>query len=231
MKNEAWAVAAALACAAISGPVGAQTMYKCGKQYQDRPCDAGQQGRAVGSATSAPPAAGAASDAECTQRGSDALKVAWSREGGATSERLLAEIDAKGISSSKKAEERALVQSVYQKRGSAPQIRAAVEAECLAEKEKAAQAAALAAAAAKLQPAAPAPAPTQAAPAAAPRAPQASAVQQAGSADTNRTLCRNLGSSLESNRASQRKGGSTAAMEKLRESARSIEAQMRQAGC
>jgi hypothetical protein len=228
MREALWTVAI-LAAAALSAPAGAQTMYKCGKQYQDRPCDAGQQGRAVGSATSARPTAGAASDAECAQRGSDALKVAWSREGGATAERLLAEIDAKGISSSKKAQERALVQSVYQKRGSAPQIRAAVEAECLAEKEKAAQAAALAAAAAKLQPAAPAPA--QAAPAATPAAPQASAVQQAGSADTNRTRCRNLGSSLESNRASQRKGGSTAAMEKLRDSARNIEAQMREAGC
>jgi hypothetical protein len=229
MEKEAWAVAAALACAAISAPVGAQTMYKCGKQYQDRPCDAGQQGRAVGSATSSQPAGGAAGDADCAQRGGDALKVAWSREGGATAERLLAEIDAKGIPPSKKADEKALVQSVYQKRGSAPQIRAAVEAECLAEKEKAAQAAALAAAAAKLQPAAPASAP--AAPAAAPGTPQVTAVQQTGSADSNKTLCRNLGSSLERNRASQRKGGGTAAMESLRDSAGKIEAQMREAGC
>lgn len=205
-------------------------MYKCGKQYQDRPCDAGQQGRAVGNATTAQPPAGAVSDAECTQRGSDSLKIVWSREGGATADRLLSEIDAKGIPPSKKAEERMLVQSVYQKRGSAPQIRAAIEADCLAEKEKAAQAAALAAAAARLQPAVTAPAPPSGSPATTP----ARAAEERVTTDTaasNQTRCRNLGSSLERNRASQRSGGSTATMEKLRDSGRKIEIQMRDAGC
>jgi hypothetical protein len=221
--------AIAFSCLVLFAPADAQTMYKCGRQYQDRPCEGGQQGRAVGSAISSQGAANAVADAECSQRGSDALKVVWSREGGATAERLLAEIDAKSISSSKKAEERALVQSVYQKRGSAPQVRAAIEADCVAEKEKAAQAAALAAAAARLQPAVPA----TPAPVVAPGAAEVRTTQEARSTDTgsNAALCRNLNSSLERNRASQRSGGSRAAMENLRDAGSKLQAQMRDAGC
>ena len=228
MKRVAWKAALALACAALCAPAGAQTMYKCGKQYQDRPCDAGQAARAAGgSASSATVVAGG--DAECAQRGSDALKVAWSREGGATAEKLSAEIDAKNISSSRRAEEKKLVQDVYQKRGSAPQIRAAIEADCLAEKERAAQAAALAAAAARLQGNAPPPAAEAAAGATEAKTLQEASVAGAGA--PNKSVCASLASNLAANRASQRGGGSPAAMEKLKEAERRIQAQAREAGC
>jgi hypothetical protein len=238
MKSNTWKALAALAAMALCAPVEAQTMYKCGRQYQDRPCDAGQQGKVVGGAapTQAAPKGGA--DAECAQRGSVALAIIWAREGGATAERQLSGIEEKNISTSRKAEERKLVQDVYQKRGSASQIRAAIEADCATEKEKAAQAAALGAAAAKLQgDIQPAPPVTPAAPsgpsdqdlkAAEERRRQETAANEA---ERKRKLCASLSGDLERNRGSQRAGGSVASMEKLNDQRRRIEGQIRDAGC
>lgn len=230
------AAAAAVLGAVLCASVEAQTMYRCGRQYRDRPCDAGQQGRAVGSATSSQPAAKAVADAGCAQRGSDALKIVWAREGGATAERLLSDIEGKDISASKKTEESKLVQDVYRKRGSAPQIRAAIEADCVTEKEKAAQAAALAAAAARLQgdaqPTAPA---TPSAPASsvAPGAEDLKAAEERRIREEARkkTLCAGLNADLERNRSSQRAGGNIASMERMRDAGRRIEVRMREADC
>lgn len=80
-------------------------------------------------------------DAECSARGERSLKITWAREAGATLEQQMAA--ASGT------EQQRLIASVYAKRGSAPQIRSAVESECMTQKEKLAQAQALAAAAAQ----------------------------------------------------------------------------------
>src|SRR4051812_17454103 len=74
-------IAGLIACA----PGYAQTMYRCGNKYQDRPCDAGQKSKAVGSASFGA-AEASSGDAQCAQRGKDALKIVWSREGGAPQE-------------------------------------------------------------------------------------------------------------------------------------------------
>jgi len=239
MNSNFWkAAGAVLAGIAFHASADAQTMYRCGKQYQDRPCDAGQQGRAVGSATSSQSAATAASDADCAQRGSDAVKIVWAREGGATAERLLSDIGAKSISASRKAEESKLVQDVYRQRGTAPEVRARIEAECVAEKEKAAQAAALAAAAAKLMGGS-----QSAAPAA---VPAAGAVSSSSSGSTGAVpgqddaaraaenlarLCARLSGDLELNRSKQRAGGNVGTMESLNNQRRDIESRMSSAGC
>jgi hypothetical protein len=238
MKSNIAKAPAVLAAMALCASVGAQTMYKCGRQYQDRPCDAGQQGKVMGGAAPSQPAPKAGADAECAQRGSAALIVVWAREGGATAERQLSDIEVKNTSPSKKAEERKLVQDVYQKRGSAPEIRAAIEADCAVEKEKAAQAAALAAAAARLQgdiqPAAPVTPATSSGPsdqdlkAAEERRRQEMAANEA---ERKRRQCASLNADLERNRSSQRASGSIASMEKLNEQRRRIEGQVREAGC
>lgn len=225
----------ALAILLVGASAHAQTMYRCGNKYQDRPCDANQKGRAVGStgntsATAARPAG--APDAECTQRGKDALKVVWSREGGATLERLMGEIDSSRASAARKAEDKRFVQDVYRRPGAAGQVQSAVEADCAAEKEKAERAAALAAAASKaqqeLRPGSPA-APTQFGdPAAAERARQQS---QAQDAERKRANCARLNTSLDQLAAQERTGGSAATMDRLREQRRQLREEASRAGC
>ena len=75
---------------AIIAQAEAQTMYRCGSVYQDRPCDAGAKSKVVGStgSASAAPAPAAGVDPECGQRARDSQKIVWAREGGATEERL-----------------------------------------------------------------------------------------------------------------------------------------------
>jgi hypothetical protein len=227
------AVASATLMLSLFLSAQAQTMYRCGKQYQDRPCDAGQQGRAVGNATSSPPGAAASADAECAQRGSDAVKIVWAREAGATQERQFSEIDEKPLSASRKAQEKSLVAEVYRKRGTAPEVRAAIQADCVAEKERLAQAAALAAAAARLQGQGAAPGPQ---PAAAPGPGEqdlraAEENDREMQAERKRRTCASLNESLERNGKALRAGGSGAAMDRLRERGREIEGQMRSTGC
>lgn len=214
----------------------AQKMYRCGNVYQDRPCDAGQKGRAMGGTSAVPPAAASPTrDLECTQRGADALKIVWIREGGKTKEQQVAEIDRKGLSGAKRDEESRLIESVYGKRGSASDIRAAVEAECVAEKERAAQAAALAAAAAKLQGGVPT------APSAAPGEPSEETLRAAemrrreeiaaGEERAKKSRCADLAQQKEGIRRQERAGGSAAAMERLNERRRDLDARISSQGC
>src|SRR5688572_13577797 len=95
-----------------AGMATAQTMYRCGSNYQDRPCDAGLKGKPVGRATSpteAPAtAASGAATPECRQRGQDSLAVVYAWEGGATPDRQIDEISRKSIPESRKSFERQL---------------------------------------------------------------------------------------------------------------------------
>ena len=136
-------------------PVQAQKMYRCGNSYQDQPCAGAQQGKVMGNVVggAAPTAATSKqpTDAQCARRGAEALKVVWMRDNGASKERQIADLASNSAFAGNPEEGRQLIESVYSKRGSAPEVRSAIEAECIAEKERYAQAAALAAAALKLQ--------------------------------------------------------------------------------
>ena len=213
----------ALIGAALSGQPAAQTMYRCGKQYQDRPCDAGQQGRAVGSATTG--AGGGTSDAECRQRGERALQVIWAREGGTTADAALSQAGS--------ADQRALVQQVYARRGSSSQIRAAIEADCVAQKEREAQAAAMVKAmglsGSPQQPAQPAAQPTGEDAAAVEARRQRLAAENEAAA--RKATCSQLNAEMQRNVSAQRTGGSVATMERLNDQRRDIERRVREAGC
>jgi hypothetical protein len=223
-----------------------QTMYRCGNKYQDRPCDAGQKSRAVGStgvdsgpAPGTAPAAGAGSAgavrsaAQCAQLGQDALKIVWSREGGATQERLESE--------AKTGRERNFVRDVYRRRGSAPQVQAAVEADCIAEREKEAQAAALEAAAARLrgeqrEAGSGSPIPIESRPPPSAAEVQAAEQQRARAAadrdaESKKRVCARFNASMDDLRARERRGGSVGTMDAMREERRSLQSEMSSNGC
>lgn len=129
---------------ALHLPVQAQSLFRCGNTYQDQPCNATQQGKVVGNTGAARAAAPQpAADAACARRGSQAQKIMWGREAGQTAEVQLAAASSEA--------DRRLIADVYGRRGGSVEVRAAVEADCAAERERAARAAALLEAAAKLQ--------------------------------------------------------------------------------
>jgi hypothetical protein len=215
----------------IAAQAQAQTMYRCGSVYQDRPCDAGKAGKVVGSTGSASPAATQSSDVdpECVQRGRDSNKIVWAREGGATEERLLSE------ASSPK--ERRLIQNVFRRPGAATTVQAAVQADCVAEKRREEQDAAIALAAAlkaqkegggtaaqSLQPGADSRGQEQAA--------QIAAQQRTElEAERKKSQCARYGDNMESLLRQERAGGSASRMDSLNEQRRSLREQMSRTGC
>jgi hypothetical protein len=217
----------AAALALLCAPAQSQTMYRCGKVYQDRPCDAGTKGKAMGSTgvEAATPSGGG--DAECAQRGKDSLKIVWSREGGATEERLLSE--------TRSGSQQQFIRDVYRRRGSAAQVQAAVEADCVAEKER--MRAAMAAAALSGQPLPASPAvrePMQ--PAADPEAEarrkwEREQKQAAAAAESRKRTCDGYNRQMESLRARERSGGSAATMDSLNAQRRDLRERMGKAGC
>ena len=118
-------------------PASAQ-MYRCGNVFQDRPCEAGVNEQRINT-TGSRPATGSANvpsaatlasphAAQCARVGEHAQRISWKREGGATMERQISEAGADQNMVN-------LVIQVYGRRGSAPQVLAAIEAECVAERE------------------------------------------------------------------------------------------------
>ncbi|MBX9869111.1 MAG: hypothetical protein K2X63_04880, partial [Burkholderiaceae bacterium] len=110
--------------------VQAQTMFKCGGNYQDRPCATGQPGKVIGNQkTSANKNEGEtkiASDASCKRRGEVAKRIIWAREGGAQKDELLAKAS--------NGEESKLIADIYAVRGNSNDIRADIERDCMTEK-------------------------------------------------------------------------------------------------
>ena len=139
-----------IAAAAFCAPAGAQKMYRCGSTYQETPCTGNQQGKEIRAAGPASSQSASSTDAACAQRGAASQKIVWAREAGATAEKALADVESKSLSRSQKEEEKRLIEDIYQKRGSAPEIRAAIEADCVADKKLQSEAAALEQAAASL---------------------------------------------------------------------------------
>src|SRR4030067_762715 len=142
METRRFAVAMLFVLVGFVFPAHAQKMYRCGNVYQDRPC-AGEQQKIIGSTGAASASAAPAVEGHCAQRGANAQKIMWAKETGRTEEMQL--------SAASSGEERKLIAEVYRKRGPSVEVRAAIEADCTAERQRAAQAAALIEAAAKLQ--------------------------------------------------------------------------------
>jgi hypothetical protein len=115
----------------VAGGAQGQKMYRCGSIYQDRPCDVAQESKNTGRAAAAPNAqAKAAADAQCTQLGADSQQVVWAREAGKSQASLLAAANTP--------EQQRLVRDAYHKRGSSVEVRAAIEADCMADKQRSA---------------------------------------------------------------------------------------------
>ena len=218
--------------AVLCGAVHAQSMYRCGSVYQDRPCEGKDPGKRIGSTGSPQSADKPVADAECAQRGAETLKIVWKREAGASADKQIADLNAGRSGPPKMFDERKLIADVYNKRGSAPEVRAAIEADCMLEKERAAQAAAWAAAM---------PQPGQSK-AGAP--PAASSEADAKTADARRreettakdaankkARCEDYNSQLEEITSTQRRGGDVREMERLNQKRRDIDSQSRAMGC
>lgn len=210
----------------LNGTVSAQ--YRCGKVYQDTPCEG--QGKSGGAITSSsvhevrPSAAASGKDEYCTRRGLAAQKIKWGRESGLTAETQL--------SATSDPEEKRLISDVYRRSGNSIEVRNAVEADCLAEKERAAQAAALIAAAAKLQgnpPAQPQPLSASAASSGTASQKQDSSSNAEQVAMQNR--CRNLNAERDRIVGQQRAGGGAAHMESLNRQRQQMDKNIRDAGC
>jgi hypothetical protein len=154
------------------------------------------------------------------------MKIMWAREAGATAERQLSETN--------RPDERKLILDVYQKNGTAREVRAAIEADCIAEKERLALAAELAATAAKLsgqnQP-----------PQAMPRGPSDAEMKAAESrrkeedatrkTNMKKAQCDNYEVRIENIRKNQRAGSSAQGMESLNQQRRDIEKEKHDSGC
>ncbi|MFZ6844253.1 hypothetical protein [Undibacterium sp. RuTC16W] len=108
----------------------AQTMYRCGSVFQDKPCESGQQ-KVIGTIKTPGPSDKPALDLSCTRRGEEAKKIIWMREGGALQDKLMAEAST--------SERRKLIADVYAIRGNSGDVRAAIENDCMAEKTRAQQ--------------------------------------------------------------------------------------------
>lgn len=226
-KSRQFEVAMLLVLVGWAFPAHAQKMYRCGNVYQDRPCAGEQQGKVIGSTRGAPASAAPAADGFCAQRGANAQKIMWARETGRTEEMQL--------STASSGEERKLISEVYRKRGTSVEVRAAIEADCAAERQRAEQAAALIEAAAKLQgqdkPAAATPATAASANGDAAAARQQQEEATAREAASRKSRCGALANRLENIRNSQRTGGSAETMDSLRRQRQDTEREWGAAGC
>ena len=146
---------AACSLALLAGANSCFAQYRCGNSFQDFPCSSGNNAKQTvvtknNVETAATPNTATQSASAfavvCGRWGKSALDVAWKREAGALRETQITK--PAGEISSK--DHTFVVDSVYAKRGTAPTIRNAVEAECLIQKQQEAdEAAALAAMARK----------------------------------------------------------------------------------
>ena len=204
-----------------------QTMYRCGNNFQDTPCQGGVQVKQMSKPSTAANPQAPVIDSQCTARGEASLKIIWTREAGATMDRQLAE--------ARTPEQQRLIASVYAKRGSAPSIRSQIEAECQDEQDKRKQAAALAAAAAQISAGLPsntAPSsPALSQPGAAATTQVSQGVSTGSTDSAHKTVCDNLSGQLESLRQKQRAGGKASQMDSMNDRKRNLEAQLKSNGC
>lgn len=120
----------AIACVLVAVDTHAQTMYRCGSSYQDKPCT-GQAGAVIGSAKKVDANelnSAVRVDPACKRRSEEAKKIIWMRDAGAQQSDLLAK--------SSDVENRRLIADVYAMRGNINDIRASIEKNCMEEKDR-----------------------------------------------------------------------------------------------
>jgi hypothetical protein len=226
---------ALVTCVLVGAPLSvmAQTMYRCGATYQDRPC-ANAESKVLGRSGAARSEEGGAGAAApdvapgCKSQGAAAQKIMWEKESGRTLEEQL----------SRRAADPTLLQQVYGMRGSSLEVRKAIEAECMAALQRQAQAAELMRAANNLMSAGAGRAPAQglaAEPAERGRIPDGRAAPEATTArraDTSKAeRCARLSDELRELNKSQRAGGTGEHMDQLAEKVRGVHARRRELGC
>lgn len=221
MKLAAFFWASVLVTVCASG-TSAQQMYRCGSSYQDRPCETGVPDkvfRSGGAQAASANSLKAVADPECTRRGTDAQQIVWARESGKTAEDLNRQ--------AQNEPQRRLIAEVYAVRGSAPQVRDAIQAKCQQDKEQAAQAAALVAAALKASGANTLPPEVKPVANDAAREPgSAKAVPMSGD-----NTCGSFKVQRENIRSQEREGGSIQVMESLNQRRNAVEKAARAQGC
>lgn len=196
---------------AFATPLHAQTLYRCGKVFQDRPCESNVAGKVIGSGSAATqPAAVASTDPVCHQRGERAKRIIWARETGKTQDEQLATATGTG--------EQTLIREVYLMRGSSTDIAAAVTAKCAADREKALQAPAATAPTPAAPPVVSAPVPT-------------SATSEQSDAAARKRQCDDIDVRLRGVQEQERAGGSAALMDNLRKQRSDLDNRRRAAGC
>lgn len=258
--NQAYRTCIAALLVLASAP--ALAMYRCGNVFQDKPCASGTEirlspsGRQVPAFTSAPstaptpvPAAASPYAPVCARAGEQAQRMVWKREAGASQEQQLA--DPPGVLS--RSEQAKLLGDVYARRGTAMEVRNAIQAECLVEKQKEGEAAELLArlrkqngesdaSSASLAPSAPSIASAASAPAtrsvaAAPPQAGASAAESAANRSASAggkpsaAVCAGMRKTLDDANARMRQGGSGQAMESMQNDRRNAENSLRVSGC
>jgi hypothetical protein len=230
MNARALLLVTAIACSTTSA--SAQTMYRCGSSFQDHPCGGGQAGTVIGvspaPAHAQAPTAASAPSAQCSQRGIASQKISWYREAGKTQQDQSA-----GATGSF---QRDLIAEVYSHRGTSVEVRAAIEADCKAAEDRAAQAAALIDAAARLQAGAnPAGlhADTTSGATSTTGAVSPPGQTQAVASDSGgkQATCQRLTNALADVRAKERAGTSAARVEQVRQQERDANDRLRAAGC
>jgi hypothetical protein len=164
--------------------------------------------------------------AACSRIGQAAQQMVWQREGGGTQEAQLSQLPAAGS----RDEMTRTLDSVYRKRGSAPEIRAAIEAECVAEKQQAADTAAAIKALQTQQSGANSPPAATPSPATAADTELASE-KKSGSETRPSASCAGWRSELNTINDAFRKGGNAAALEQLQNRRRGVEKRMSEGRC
>jgi hypothetical protein len=203
----------------FSVSVQAQTMYRCGSAYQDRPCENGQQGKVIGVNRAPVSSDKPALDLSCSRRGEEAKKIIWSREGGASADKLMAEANS--------GERRKLIADVYAIRGNSGDVRAMIESDCMAEKVRARQGG--------YMPDEEASSPASSRAAERKTQTQGDADKRVENTDNaaarKRAQCDNLKKLVANNRSEQRTGGNSGTMNSLNQQKNDLEEVLKSAGC
>lgn len=196
---------------AFSAPALAGKVYRCPDgSYQDKPCGQGERVVAHNNPKAAPPPD---ADPACFERGRAAGRLVAQRDKGISADKVLKEIDASGKPYDQRIDEKAFAVKVFQTQGSATEVHALFESQCV--KDKRAEAAR----------AAQSPAPAAATPVEQ-DAPRSTAKETAAQAEQAR-LCKQLQADVKRNKAKQRKGGSIDEMETLSGEGMDLQEQLR----
>jgi hypothetical protein len=129
-------IAALICTIAVCSGASGQNLYKCGAAFQDKPCDTEVQ-KKYSSLTGSfsKEQVNPTADAQCADTGVRALPFIQARTRQETLESLHAGIDAKPIARLEKIKEKDLASAVFAKKGSPVEIRAAIETECMDNKQ------------------------------------------------------------------------------------------------